>query len=147
MPKAVDGIKVCGKCRVSKPVSEYHKSRVGSDGLHNQCKECGNAAKRDWRKRHPDRNRAGKAVWEKQNPAYSLAKKGVKVTNEWYYDRYALLEGKCEICGQFVERLHIDHDHETNEVRGLLCRTCNVGLGHFGDSKEMLIKATRYLTR
>jgi hypothetical protein len=43
--------------------------------------------------------------------------------------------------------LVIDHDHTTGEVRGLLCPTCNAGLGHFKDSPELLLKAALYLQK
>ena len=54
---------------------------------------------------------------------------------------------KCHICGT-ADRLHamtIDHDHESHEIRGLLCRLCNTGLGAFRDSPEFLLKAVSYL--
>lgn len=41
--------------------------------------------------------------------------------------------------------LHVDHDHVTDTVRGLLCRTCNLGLGMLGDSIEKLQLAMDYL--
>jgi hypothetical protein len=40
---------------------------------------------------------------------------------------------------------HIDHCHVTHRFRGLLCQNCNVGLGHFKDSQELLLKAIAYL--
>jgi hypothetical protein len=46
-----------------------------------------------------------------------------------------------------VCRLAVDHDHETGEVRGLLCNNCNRGLGRFKDSIENLEAAIRYLKR
>lgn len=52
-------------------------------------------------------------------------------------------KGKCEICG--VDEQHIDHDHETGEVRGILCNNCNNGLGRFFDSPELLRAALSYL--
>jgi len=42
---------------------------------------------------------------------------------------------------------HVDHDHTTNKVRGLLCTRCNKGLGHFGDNVELMNKAIKYLNK
>lgn len=55
--------------------------------------------------------------------------------------------GACAICLQKSERLAVDHDHTTGEVRGLLCVNCNIGLGNMRDSVEALENAIRYLSR
>lgn len=69
-------------------------------------------------------------------------------------DYDAMLEtqgGGCAICGKMPEehgaRLHVDHDHETDEVRGLLCRNCNAGLGWFLDSPGLCKTAMLYLQK
>lgn len=43
------------------------------------------------------------------------------------------------------KRLHIDHDHETGEVRGLLCRNCNVALGHLEDDPARIAGLLEYV--
>jgi hypothetical protein len=61
-------------------------------------------------------------------------------------------EYSCYICGN-TERLNIDHDHSCclttptcgECTRGLLCRSCNYGLGHFKDNPSLLAKALEYL--
>lgn len=55
----------------------------------------------------------------------------------------------CNICGEppKIKDLHIDHDHLTLEFRGLLCHSCNVGIGHFRESPDLLDKAKRYISR
>jgi hypothetical protein len=69
---------------------------------------------------------------------------------------YAMLDeqnGRCRICGQSIEGTdekgkllaHIDHDHDTGRVRGLLCQGCNTGLGMFKDSIRNLASAIVYL--
>ena len=55
--------------------------------------------------------------------------------------------GRCKICGKTEERksLHVDHDHETGRVRGLLCDDCNKALGFFHDDLALLYNAVDYL--
>ena len=54
--------------------------------------------------------------------------------------------GMCEIC-QTKEAVHIDHCHDTEAVRGLLCQQCNHGLGNFKDNVALLNRASEYLSR
>lgn len=53
----------------------------------------------------------------------------------------------CAICGGDNDgvALVIDHNHSTQEVRGLLCKRCNWGLGHFRENQALLYKAAMYL--
>lgn len=62
-------------------------------------------------------------------------------------------EGKCKICGREIllfgeskhRTAHVDHDHSTGKVRGLLCQECNTGFGKFRDNTEYLANAIKYL--
>jgi hypothetical protein len=59
-------------------------------------------------------------------------------------------QGLCAICLNVLppgQGMHIDHDHLTGRVRGILCRTCNMGLGLFKDSRALLEQAARYLSK
>lgn len=59
--------------------------------------------------------------------------------------------GKCKICHsdstnhKKQKRFNIDHDHKTGKIRGLLCQKCNIGVGAFKDSCEILGNALKYL--
>ena len=63
---------------------------------------------------------------------------------------------KCQICGKSelindpatykkISNLCVDHCHESMRVRGILCRSCNSGLGYFKDSENLLKLAVKYL--
>jgi hypothetical protein len=71
-------------------------------------------------------------------------------------DQYESMEilqlGCCAICGTtevggHAKRLHVDHCHETGQVRGLLCNGCNLGLGYFREDENALANAVWYLAK
>lgn len=64
-----------------------------------------------------------------------------------YLDIYSDQNGCCEICKNWQDTLHVDHDHKTNRLRFLLCRDCNLALGLFKDNKEVILNAAAYLER
>lgn len=53
--------------------------------------------------------------------------------------------GVCALCGGDSARWCMDHDHDNGMVRGVLCYSCNVGLGQFGDDPDRLMAAVDYL--
>jgi hypothetical protein len=59
---------------------------------------------------------------------------------------FSMQNGVCAICNQkSVHKLAVDHNHETGEVRGLLCKQCNVGLGMFKEEIRWLENAIQYI--
>jgi len=64
------------------------------------------------------------------------------------YDELVIKQNNgCAICGVWKKTFHVDHDHTTGKVRGLLCVSCNSGLGKFNDTIEGLEKAIAYLRK
>lgn len=63
------------------------------------------------------------------------------------FDRMLAEQGGCAICGIEEANWHIDHDHETGKVRGILCHGCNVGIGYMGDDPARVQRAADYLRR
>ena len=78
-------------------------------------------------------------------------KRSMKYHKETYrWAKYGLdgpIEMKaCEICGTDID-LVIDHCHDSNIFRGVLCRTCNMGIGHLREDADTVEKAFKYLRR
>jgi hypothetical protein len=95
------------------------------------------------------------AQWRAENPFKSLRQQIAKygVTILWYLKRLKKQRGACAICGQpetsthngKIKRLAVDHSHDTNEARGLLCYRCNVNLAVIEDL-VWVAKARAYLS-
>lgn len=116
------------------------------------------ASEKRWRERHRDRARETNRRWyangglAKTRIAYVTRLYGITI--EAYTDLLAEQGGVCAICHQpettltrrgFPRAMHVDHDHTTGAVRGLLCARCNAGIGMFGDDPARLGTAIEYL--
>lgn len=66
------------------------------------------------------------------------------ITKEEFVALTEKYQGKCGICSMEA-KLHIDHDHKTNKVRGLLCGKCNKAIGLFDEDMDKMNKAVKYL--
>jgi hypothetical protein len=112
--------KLCYKCKNEKKLTEFNRSQYDKDGHRNICRDCRNTHRAIVRKH----KKHYEVLLEKQNNC-------------------------CAICGKSEEengqRLAIDHNHTTHQVRALLCRSCNTGLGAFIDNQSLMSKAIEYL--
>jgi hypothetical protein len=110
---------------------------------------------------NPGARRAYLAEWRRNNRE-KIRRAGRKQVLKQYgdidYDQmFSAQGGVCAICGKPEMRLHertatpislvVDHDHETGEIRGLLCGRCNKGLGLLGDNATAIRRALAYLER
>lgn len=88
----------------------------------------------------------------KKNPekirGYQLLK-NYGLTVERYNQMVEEQNGVCLICKQKSDskKLSVDHNHETGEIRGLLCQGCNIGLGMFKNNVLILSEAIKYLNK
>jgi hypothetical protein len=80
--------------------------------------------------------------------------KNYRMTTHEFNELWGLQDGKCAICsvvllprGRQNDSAVVDHNHDTGAVRGLLCRSCNVGVGLLKDNTEILKSAAKYLTK
>jgi Recombination endonuclease VII len=158
--------KNCRICGVWKPLDEFHRATGMRDGHRNECKPCfrGLAKARydsaaavaratQWRKDNPER-------FQKWQAEYRARPERKRKMRDLYYRRTfgisadefdALLAGQsggCAICGSVPEReasFHLDHDHLSGAIRGILCLSCNQALGHFRDDPTVLQRAADYV--
>lgn len=93
---------------------------------------------------------------ESERKAYRVRfYKQLGITQEDYEKMFFQQEGRCWIClaGPATHKtspdklLIVDHDHETGEVRGLLCQKCNKALGLFRDDLGLVVRAVDYLVK
>lgn len=124
--------RMCTKCGVTKPVADFHKNGTlrGVPQYKTECKEC--------RKAKPDTYR----------PYHLKNRYGITIED---YDRmFAEQGGVCLICNRPEtqrKRLSVDHCHDSGKVRGLLCTTCNIAIGHLLDDPDVIQRASDYVRR
>ncbi len=109
---------------------------------------------RQYRAANRDRLRELNKKWREANPNKakdSSLRHNFNITLEQYNQLFAQQDGKCAICQkhqiEFKKALSVDHSVDTNEIRGLLCTNCNLGIGNLLESVESLERAIDYLTK
>lgn len=95
-----------------------------------------------------------KAVADYQRESGSGRKSSLKhnygITPEQWDELFESQGGKCASCGDVPpedakRRFHVDHDHSTGAVRGILCHSCNVALGHLKEDQSRIQALSEYL--
>ncbi len=154
----------CSTCGESYPPSEYQRRRK-------QCRACRRAAQARWREENRDRvreqrERAHQAApekrrerqarwWKRRAEALTWKRRCQEVKRLFGLERgqyeamIRVQQNLCAVCGcpPPIRYLAVDHDHDTGEVRALLCRNCNLGIANFRENIHHLHAAADYLER
>ncbi len=131
--------KVCRTCQIGKPRGEFSRQASRKDGLRDSCKACINGSRRSEYREQGGVERVRRQNWAR----YGL-------TPEAYWALVAEQGGRCAICQDEPEPgklLHVDHDHDTNAVRALLCQGCNKALGNTRERPDVLRACADYIER
>ncbi len=132
-------MKICSKCKVEKPFDQFYIDRRSKTGYTSRCRGCANEASKDWYRKSPE---------YRQIIRNSGLKTRFGIDQDDYFQMLEDQGGVCYICEEKPEGyLHVDHNHKTGEVRGLLCKSCNHGLGNFRDNIAFLKNAIKYLDK
>lgn len=126
---------------------EYHRSRRRAEGkIVGQCRDCRTKTLRGGLlcEECAEKARVRSRTWTLLNTyGLSLAEYEEMLTSQ--NGRCAVCKDPLDIKGAKGKGPHVDHDHATGKVRGILCATCNMGIGTMGDSAERLRAAADYL--
>jgi len=138
--------KICGYCKEDLPVTMFHKKptsgKYPKDGFQWACKSCSNKKRNEYRRKNPHilKNEKLRATF------------GISLDE--YKSKLIQQRGVCAICGQpetalgrtgKIKMMSVDHNHETNQIRGLLCDSCNHMIGNAHEDVSVLDSAIRYL--
>lgn len=162
--------KRCKWCGKTKPLTDFYRHGQSKDGRRPECKACTAARRKRWYAA----NRAGEIervkAWQRENSERYAARlrdwralnrehkrladreghlrRKFGITQAEYEQMLDAQGGGCGVCGDAPrpgQALHVDHDHRTGRVRGLLCVNCNNGLGQFKEAPGRVRMALEYL--
>ena len=163
----------CNKCSKTKPLDQFYKSNLVRC---KECKKEWQSNYHEKVGRSNVRKQRNARTYRERHYDYlkyrDLALQRLyKINRETFVSMCIKQDYKCASCGDkqldFTDfktwkkhshvkngtsrfshlSLHVDHSHDTNKIRELLCRSCNQGLGHFKDDPALLKKAIKYLNK
>ncbi len=139
-------LKKCSTCSLYKRYHEFYKCKSQATGFTCSCKTCHNV--------YYKKRRSATQKRDNLKSRWTTIKRKYGVTKEQYYDLLAKQKGRCAICNRTdaghengPDSLRIDHCHLTGKIRGLLCHSCNIGIGNLKDNSLLLRAAADYLDR
>lgn len=141
-PRPVEGAMICTTCQQQFPLESFRTKASGSAARINyHCLTCNSAKMRQW-----TRDPRGIVIVRDRR----LMKYGIDHAE--YLRMLEAQQGKCAICHRIPtgdnsrsNTLHVDHDHATGKVRGLVDGNCNLIIGHAQDNIAILESAIAYL--
>lgn len=153
-------MKMCSRCKTSKPSSAFSKDKRYRDGLQSYCRECVADYRVENKERIDTQIKAAKeANPDKYKDQWMRNQYGISL--EYYRELLKNQGGVCAICGTDNPGQRagkplsfcVDHDHSCCSgkkscgkcVRGLICTNCNFGIGSLKDSIPLLQSAIQYI--
>jgi len=140
----IKNLKRCPSCKEIKPLTAFYTCGNHNNGYASYCIICSTTIKRN---RPKAERQTAYQKYKKTIRNENLIKK-FGITLDEYNRMLTSQGGVCKICGK-VEKtnkdLAVDHCHNTNKIRGLLCSSCNIGIGCFKESINTLKIAIKYL--
>jgi hypothetical protein len=142
---------ICPRCGELKPESAYSWKIQALGQRQVYCRPCFRVNQRESRRRHAHKyNARRRAQYTPEQGRRDNLRRFYGITPEQFDALQEAQGGGCAVCGETRvwrgrRRLHVDHDHETGRIRGLLCHACNVCLGALEEDIERIRGLARYL--
>jgi len=145
--------KTCPSCKLDKYFSEFGKDKSKPTGLSSYCKPCASLNRSKNYSKNPQKEKEKLKEYYKNNKdksrSYSL-KNLYGLSIEEFNEMKYMQGNSCKICktheNNLKRKLFVDHCHETEKVRGLLCQSCNTMIGNAKDNILVLQSAINYLS-
>jgi Autographiviridae endonuclease VII len=146
--------KTCRRCSRDLPISSFNCLSRAGDGHASRCRECTSKGVREWK----DRRKAEGNPWSigPQLRRKHWLNRSHGITPAQFNQMLVEQGGGCALCCEpesiahqsgTIKELSVDHCHDTDRIRGLLCSKCNQGLGLFKDDPTLLRRAADYIER
>ena len=130
----------CRICGVELTDENWYLSRKNKN--QHVCKKCDRASCKKYRRNNPKKIRQ----WHREN--HLTRKYGISFPE--YESMLRLQDYRCAICGRKFTKDNVacvDHDHKTGQVRALLCKQCNTGIGMLQDNPSIIHEAEMYIRK
>jgi hypothetical protein len=147
-------MKVCNTCHTEKPLDRFEQFKRGGKKYHkNCCREC-SSKKRDAR----EIKKYGSEEAMREHRRLKSRKTNLKKHYGLEWDEYLqMIEDQghqCSICGCDLKIIKghrltacVDHCHKSGKIRGILCNSCNAGIGQLQDDPALVQSALNYLLK
>lgn len=150
-------MKRCSGCQAELPFERFGIDQSTKDGHAYRCLACQRERYRTYYRKNRDKRKADARAWKERNKEHikvyrrSLTLKRYGLDESGFAALLLAQGNACAICRKtppedLKRRWHVDHDHETGQVRAVLCGKCNVLIGMADESPEVLQSAIAYLS-
>lgn len=138
----IHGDQRCYVCKETKSLIEFSADRTRPNGRMSRCKKCNNKRIKEYHK-----TPRGRARYRRY-----MLKRSYGLSVEQYEQMIRNQDGLCAICKESPKnkqrkQFYVDHNHETGNIRGLLCGTCNSAIGLMQENPDSLRRAAEYLEK
>ena len=120
--------KTCSMCGDRLPINDFYTNKKLTSSIGSLCGNC-------------------RRITKQTGMPYGSSRASLGIDAIKYQAMLMTQCGRCAICDEVpTHSLHVDHDHKSGKIRGLLCRNCNLMIGLAKDSRIILKSATHYLS-